>query len=84
MAGHVFGQRRRVCTGAGESTLSLDCEGCPIAGDGCGDCPVGYLLGRDPDDAVLYDHTTERALRLLRDGGLIGEVVSIQEVHVAG
>lgn len=68
----------------GCSTAVVDCERCPVAGTGCDDCVVTFLLGRDPDDAVVYDHATERALRLLREGGLLGEVVGERRVTVAG
>lgn len=54
---------------------TLDCDACPVMGPACADCPVNFLLSREPDDAVVYDHSTERALRLLRDGGLLGEIV---------
>lgn len=62
-------------TGFDAATVTMDCDGCPVVGTGCGDCPVAFVLGREPDDAVVYDHATERALRLLREGGLIDEVV---------
>lgn len=57
------------------TSTTMDCDGCPVAGTACADCPVNFLFSREPDDAVVYDHTTERALRLLREGGLLGEIV---------
>ncbi|MBX7160723.1 MAG: hypothetical protein K1X95_10570 [Acidimicrobiia bacterium] len=65
-------------------STTMDCDACPVAGAGCGDCPVAYVLGRDADDAVVYDHATERALRLLREGGLLGEVMAPTGATAAG
>lgn len=70
-------------TDGGCSTI-VDCDHCPVTGTGCGDCPVAFLFGREPDDAVVYDHATERALRLLREGGLLDEAVDPRRVTVAG
>ena len=52
-------------------TLTIDCSGCPKRADGeCDDCIVSYLLDR-PEGAVIFDAEEERALRSLREGGLL-------------
>lgn len=56
-------------------TTTVDCDTCPVAGTACDDCAVSFIFSREPDDAVVYDHSTARALRLLREGGLLDEIV---------
>ena len=54
--------------------LVIDCEGCPNrAAGGCDDCLVAYILDR-PEGAVVFNVAEERAIRALRDGGLLPEV----------
>lgn len=61
---------------AGASGALIECAGCPACGSvHCEDCLVTFLAGRDADDAVVFDASEERALRLLRVKGLLGEVV---------
>lgn len=55
--------------------VRIECGACPGAGGSCQDCFIGFLTSRDADDAVVFDVVEERALRALRDGGLIGTVV---------
>ena len=52
--------------------LVIDCATCdgPAVG-ACGDCVVTFLLGREPEDAVVIDVAEERALRLLADADLV-------------
>ncbi len=60
----------------GASGTLIECAGCAARGSAhCGDCLVTFLAGRDADDAVVFDAAEERALRLLRAKGLLGEVV---------
>ena len=42
------------------------------AGDtACDDCVVTFLLGREPDDAVVIDADEVRAMRMLERAGLV-------------
>lgn len=52
--------------------LVLDCGSCPDrVGDAeCDGCIVAYLLDR-PEGAVVFNAAEERAIRALRDGGLL-------------
>ncbi len=53
-------------------TLTIDCEQCVMQrSDACDDCVVSFLLGREPDDAVLIDAEEARALRMLERAGLV-------------
>jgi hypothetical protein len=52
--------------------LTIDCECCELQGtDACGDCVVTFLLGREPDDAVIIDADEARAMRMLEQAGLV-------------
>jgi hypothetical protein len=54
--------------------LVIDCTACPYRGsEECEDCLVAYLLDR-PEGAVVFDAAEERALRALREGGLLPDV----------
>jgi len=54
------------------ATISIDCGDCALEGtDACDDCLVSFVLGRDPDDAVVIDADEERALRSLSRAGLV-------------
>ena len=37
----------------------------------CDDCVVTFLLGREPDDAVVIDADAGRAMRMLEQAGLV-------------
>jgi hypothetical protein len=39
--------------------------------DACDDCVVTFLLGREPDDAVVIDADEARAMRMLERAGLV-------------
>jgi len=52
--------------------LVIDCGQCAQQGTGaCDDCVVSFVLGREPDDAVVIDAREERAMRLLEGAGLL-------------
>jgi hypothetical protein len=52
--------------------LRIDCDTCIMDGTtACEDCVVTFIVGRQPGDAVVVDVVTERALRLLGEGGLL-------------
>jgi hypothetical protein len=62
--------------------LLIDCECCALqATDACDDCVVSYLLGREPDDAVVIDADEARAMRMLERAGL---VPTLRFSHKAG
>jgi hypothetical protein len=53
-------------------TLTIECDACVMRGtEACEDCVVSYLLGREPDDAVVIDAEEARALRMLERAGLL-------------
>jgi hypothetical protein len=53
-------------------TISISCGDCTLRGtSACDDCLVTFVLGRDPDDAVVVDAAEARALRLLSGAGLV-------------
>jgi hypothetical protein len=56
-------------------TFVIDCSTCPNRSEEehCEDCLVGYILDR-PEGAIIFDAAEERALRALRDGGLLPDV----------
>jgi hypothetical protein len=52
--------------------LVIDCDECVAQGtDACADCVVSFILGREPDEAIVIDVAEERALRLLGEVGLV-------------
>jgi hypothetical protein len=52
--------------------LEIDCDCCQLQGtDACDDCVVSFLLGREPDDAVVIDADEARAMRMLERAGLV-------------
>lgn len=54
-----------------EST-TIDCGDCAFRhSSACDDCVVSFILGREPDDAVVVDASEARALRLLGSAGLV-------------
>ena len=62
---------RDMCTEP-EGGLTIDCDRCTLQGtDACDDCVVTFLLGRDPDDAVVIDADEARAMRMLERAGLV-------------
>lgn len=57
-------------TSLGEVTIDCDC--CAQRDTAaCDDCVVTFLLGRDPDDAVVIDADEARAMRMLERAGLV-------------
>ena len=55
-----------------EDGLTIDCECCTLQGtDACDDCVVTFLLGREPDDAIVIDADEARAMRMLESAGLL-------------
>ena len=55
-----------------EGGLTIDCECCTLRDtNACDDCVVSFLLGREPDDAVVIDADEARAMRSLAKAGLV-------------
>lgn len=52
--------------------ITVDCDACAMRGTAtCDDCVVTFLLGREPDDAVVIDADEARAMRMLERAGLL-------------
>ena len=47
--------------------MIIDCVGCDVRGDACGDCVVAVLLGAPPD----LQADEQRALGVLAEAGLV-------------
>jgi hypothetical protein len=55
--------------------MRIDCDECTRQHtDTCHDCVVTFLLGREPDDAVVIDVVEARRLRMLQDAGLVPQL----------
>ena len=55
--------------------ISISCDDCELREtSACEDCLVSFVLGRDPDDAVVVDAAEARALRLLCGAGLVPQL----------
>jgi hypothetical protein len=50
-----------------ETLMIIDCDGCAVRGDACGDCVVAVLLGAPPEIGA----DEQRALGVLADAGLV-------------
>jgi len=62
----------RDSTGELEGGLTIDCDRCSLRDtDACDDCVVTFLLGREPEDAVVIDADEARAMRMLERAGLV-------------
>lgn len=54
------------------STITVECDSCVMRRtSACDDCVVTFLLGREPDDAVVIDAEEARAMRMLEQAGLL-------------
>ena len=61
--------------------FTIDCVDCmhqhsPV----CDDCVVSFIVGRQPDDAVVVDADEARAVRLLEQAGLVPGVRHVRQV----
>jgi hypothetical protein len=62
--------------------LIIDCDRCALQDtEACDDCVVSFVLGREPDDAIVIDAEEARAMRMLERAGL---VPSLRFDHRAG
>lgn len=52
--------------------ITVDCDACAMQHTAaCADCVVSFVLGREPDDAVVIDAQEARAMRMLAQAGLL-------------
>ncbi len=57
-------------------TLSIDCGTCSRSGTAtCHDCVVTFIVGREPDDAVVVDAAEFAAVRRLQRAGLVPDLL---------
>ncbi len=61
--------------------FTIDCADCrhqhtPV----CDDCVVSFIVGREPEDAVVVDVDEARAVRLLARAGLVPGVRHTRDV----
>lgn len=56
--------------GPARGPLHVDCDGCAVRGDACGDCVITVLLGAPPDGVEL-DAAEQAAIEALSGSGLV-------------
>ena len=62
-----------------DPTLSISCDECAMQHTAhCRDCVVTFILGREPDDAVVIDAQEARAFKLLIGAGLVPDLRHVQ------
>ena len=67
-----FPTRRRTTGGDGGGAFTIDCAGCVHQHSAvCDDCVVSFVVGREPEDALVVDADEARAVRLLERAGLV-------------
>jgi len=69
----AFPQVRPATPGSdGGGSLTIDCADCTHRHtDVCDDCVVSFIVGREPEDALVVDADEARAVRLLERAGLV-------------
>jgi hypothetical protein len=61
--------------------FTIDCGDCTYRGTTvCDDCVVSFIVGRQPDDAVVVDADEARAVRMLEQAGLVPGVRHSRQV----
>ena len=56
----------------GDGSFTVDCADCAHRLTSvCDDCVVSFIVGREPEDAVVVDADEARAVRLLAHAGLV-------------
>ena len=80
-------RRRSGCTSVpapeaavGPGAFTIDCADCthrdsPV----CDDCVVSFIVGREPEDALVVDAEEARAVRLLERAGLVPGVRHVSQ-----
>ena len=57
---------------SGEGAFTVDCADCSHRLTSvCDDCIVSFIVGREPEDALVVDADEARAVRLLEQAGLV-------------
>lgn len=52
--------------------MSISCDDCRMQhSSACDDCVVSFIVGRQPDDAVVINVDEVRAVRLLAGAGVL-------------
>ncbi|HAM02662.1 MAG TPA: hypothetical protein DCQ30_10640 [Acidimicrobiaceae bacterium] len=63
-------------------TIAISCDECALQEtDACDDCLVSFVLGREPDDAVVIDAEEARAVRMLARAGLVPALRFASRTH---
>ena len=57
--------------------MIIDCDGCGVRGDACGDCVVAVLLGAPPD----LHADEQRAIGVLAEAGLVPPLRLVEAVE---
>jgi hypothetical protein len=58
-----------------DAVISISCDDCELReSSACDDCLVSFVLGREPDDAVVVDVEEARAMRMLARAGLVPDL----------
>ena len=60
--------------------MIIDCDGCGVRGDACGDCVVAVLLGAPPD----LQADEQRAIGVLAEAGLVPPLRLVEGPPAAG
>ena len=56
----------------GDGSFTIDCADCAHRDTSvCEDCVVSFIVGREPEDALVVDAAEARAVRLLERAGLL-------------
>ena len=68
-----------------DGPMTIDCADCVHRGtEVCDDCVVSFIVGREPEDAVVVDADEARAVRLLESAGLVPGVRHSTGTSIAG
>ena len=58
--------------GSADGSLTVDCaDCCHRLTSVCDDCIVSFIVGREPEDALVIDADEARAVRMLEHAGLV-------------
>jgi hypothetical protein len=61
--------------------FTIDCADCSFQHTSvCDDCVVSFIVGRQPEDAIVVDAAEARAVRLLEQAGLVPGVRHSRQV----